>query len=52
MTAADNYLLNKIIDDPEHTWMGELLIVKSDPSGRPVDVTDEDFDVLPTLLRR
>lgn len=52
MTASDNYLLNKIIDDPGPTWMGELLIVKSDPSGHPIDVTDEDFNVLPTLLGR
>ncbi len=52
MSASDNYLLNKIIDDPDPTWMGEMMVVKSDSSGCPIDVCDEDADVLPTLLQK
>ena len=52
MSAAENYLLNHLIDDPDPTWLGEILIVKSDASGFPVDVCEDDLDIIPIILRK
>lgn len=52
MSASDNYLFNQIIDNSDPAWLGEILIVKTNASGYPIDICEDDLDILPTLLRR
>lgn len=47
-----NHLLNTIIQNEEPVWHGEILIVKCNAGGLPVDVTNDDNCIVPALLKR
>ena len=49
---AENLLLRDIIQQEDLHWRGEILIVKCNAAGQPVNVTDDDQCLVPGLLQR
>lgn len=49
---AQNHLLNTIIQNEEPVWYGEILIVKCNAAGLPVNVTNDDDSFVPAILKR
>lgn len=41
MSGAYNLLVNLLLDDDRPTWEGEILIVKCNVNGQPVDLTND-----------
>ncbi len=52
MDDADNHLLNTIAQNQGPPWLGEILIVKCNKDGVPIDMNDDDLPLVPIVLKR